>query len=102
MLSVHTLYKKGNGIQSHSLFLIERTMCLNAGHCKRGNLCKSIRIGHSNVSQYFAVDLNVGFFEAKNEFTVRQTIDTRSSIDSNNPEAAEITFFDASIAEGII
>lgn len=87
---------------SHSLSVNKQTKKLDSGLGERRNLCKSIRISDCNVSQHFTIDLYISLFEAKDELAVRQAINAGSRIDSDDPQAAEITFFDAAIAESII
>jgi hypothetical protein len=52
-------------------------------------------------SKNFPVQSNTGHFESMHEFTVGQVIHPRTRINSGDPEAAKIPFFDLSVPVGI-
>jgi hypothetical protein len=49
----------------------------------------------------FPIQRDTGYFEAMHEFTVGQIIHPRTRINSGDPEAAKIPFFDLAIPVGI-
>ena len=96
-------YKKRNGtVSSHSSVLKSKTVCLDASLGEGSNLAESGRIGYGDVRQDLAVNLHVGFFEAEDEFAVRQPVETGSRVDTGDPQTAEITLFDPAVAESVI
>jgi hypothetical protein len=99
----HGPYKKRNGtVSSHSLSFENKPVCLDASLGKGSDLAESGRIGYGNVGQNLAVDLHIGFFEAEDEFAVRQAVETGSRIDAGDPQTAEITLFDTAVTESVI
>jgi len=48
---------------------------------------------HCQISQNLTVDFDRRFFQASDETAVGQTVDTRTSVDTSDPQSAELTFF---------
>eukprot|EP01155_Anaeramoeba_flamelloides_P050734 Anaeramoba_flamelloidesc42128_g1_i4.p1 GENE.c42128_g1_i4~~c42128_g1_i4.p1 ORF type:complete len:147 (+),score=0.09 c42128_g1_i4:94-534(+) len=55
------------------------------------NRRKSSLLIYSQVSQDFTVDFDLSFFQASDEAAVGQTVDTCSSVDTCDPQCAELT-----------
>jgi len=66
-----------------------------------GDLGKTGGIGNSEISQHFTIQRNAGFLEAVDESTVGQVVHAGRGIDSDNPQAPEISLTRAAIAIGI-
>ncbi|BBG29853.1 pyruvate-formatelyase-activating enzyme [Zymobacter palmae] len=57
---------------------------------------------NSQIRQNLTVDFDVGFFQASNETAVGQTVDTSSSIDTRDPQSAELAFTLAAVTVRIL
>lgn len=55
------------------------------------NRSKGTLLVYSQVSQNLTVDFDVGLFQTSNKAAVGQTVDTGSSVDTCNPQSAELT-----------
>jgi hypothetical protein len=53
------------------------------------------------VGEDFAVDFDTGFVEGTHELRVRHTLKTSGSVDTLNPESAEVAFFSFTVAERV-
>jgi hypothetical protein len=62
---------------------------------------ESSGVFHRDVSENFAVEFDSGGFEAVNQLTVSETVQTSSRADALNPEPAVLTLLYAAIAERI-
>src|SRR5690554_7163760 len=47
---------------------------------------------HCKISQNLTVNFNSCFFQAVNEFAVRKTVNTCTSVNTCNPQLTELTF----------
>ncbi|MDF2642719.1 MAG: hypothetical protein K0R45_1992 [Pseudomonas sp.] len=56
---------------------------------------------HCQISQNLAVDLDRRFFQASDQTAVGQTVDTRTSVDTSDPQSAELTFFLTTVTVGV-
>ena len=57
---------------------------------------------HCQISQNLTVDLDGRFFQAGDETAVRQTVDTCTSVDTSDPQSAELTFFLTTVTVGVL
>ncbi|ROL83748.1 hypothetical protein BK636_08730 [Pseudomonas chlororaphis] len=57
---------------------------------------------HCQISQNLTVDLDGRFFQAGDETAVGQTVDTSTSVDTSDPQSAELTFFLTTVAVGVL
>ena len=55
----------------------------------------------SEVGQDFAVDFDTGFVEAAHELRLGKPLEACSSVDTLDPECAEVALFIAAVAEGV-
>jgi hypothetical protein len=57
-------------------------------------------IRESDLSQHLSVEVDLSVCEPTDELAVRETVQARSSIDSNDPETTKITLLSATISVG--
>jgi hypothetical protein len=57
---------------------------------------------HCQISQNLTVDFDRRFFQACDETAVGQTVDTRTSVDTSDPQSAELTFFLTTVTVGVL
>src|SRR5690606_4276817 len=57
---------------------------------------------HGQVSQYFTVNFNHGFFQAIDELAVRQTVQTCAGVDTRDPQLTELTLTLTTVAVSIL
>src|SRR5690606_20171539 len=57
---------------------------------------------HCQISQNLAVDLDGRFFQASDETAVGQTVYTSTSIDTSDPQGAELTLPLTAVAVGVL
>lgn len=62
---------------------------------------ESTRIKYCHIGQYFSIKIDVRLFQAAHKFTIAHFVHASTSIDSGDPEAAEISLLGASITVGI-
>ena len=53
---------------------------------------KSISISESQISQDFAIKFDFGFFQAIDEFGIRDFIRSQGGINSGNPKFSQVSF----------
>lgn len=57
---------------------------------------------HCQISQNLTVDLDGRFFQASDKTAVGQTVDTSTSVDTSDPQSAELTFFLTTVTVGVL
>lgn len=57
---------------------------------------------HGQFSQNLTVDFDGRFFQASDETAVGQTVNTSTSIDTGDPQSAELTFFLTTVTVGVL
>ena len=61
-----------------------------------------LRLIHSEVSEHLAVDFDTCFLQRAHQLAVAQSFETSGSVDTLNPQCAEITLFVLAIAISIL
>ena len=56
---------------------------------------------HGQISQHLAVNLNPGLMQGTHQLRIRHTFQTGSSIDTLNPQSAEVSLLILTVAERI-
>ena len=59
---------------------------------------EGLRIVQSEVGQHFAVDFDTGLVELVHEHAVRHVVSTDGCVDTDDPQAAEVTLLVSSVA----
>ena len=54
---------------------------------------------HGQISQHLAVNLNPGLMQGTHQLRIRHTFQTGSSIDTLNPQSAEVSLLILTVAE---
>ncbi len=62
---------------------------------------ESFGIVHGEVGENLAVDFDSGLVDESHKLAVGKILKTRSSVDTLNPESAEIAFFLLAVAVGV-
>jgi len=57
---------------------------------------------HCQISQNLTVDLDGRLFQASDQTAVRQTVGTSTSVDTSDPQSAELTFFLTTVTVGVL
>ncbi len=57
---------------------------------------------YCQVGQYFTVDFNTGFLQTANKAAVRHAVDARTSVDTLNPQRAELALAVAAVTVRIL
>ena len=57
---------------------------------------------YCQVGQYFTVNFNTGFLQTANKAAVRHAVDTRTSIDTLNPQRTELALAVAAVTVRIL
>ena len=85
---------------------IIRFTCASGGQAERlanrfDDLIECLGIGNGHVGQHFAIELDIGFFQAVDELAIAKPSLADSRVDTDDPELAELAFSNASIAKRI-
>ena len=59
-------------------------------------------VGHGDLGQHLAVELDVGQLEAVHELVVRQAVLTGARVDADDPQLAELALAHAAVAVGVL
>src|SRR5512134_2392399 len=81
---------------------IGRCLRRNAGLRLLGELGERRLVGHGEIRENLAVDLDRGFLEAVHEGAVAQPELARAGIDPGDPEGAELALLHAPVAIGVL
>ncbi|KUM44362.1 hypothetical protein AR540_21645 [Pseudomonas sp. EpS/L25] len=57
---------------------------------------------HGQIGQYLTVDLDGRFFQAGDQTAVGQTVDTSTSVDTSDPQSAELTLTLTTVTVGVL
>src|SRR3954462_5303484 len=68
----------------------------------RNNSSKCYLIIYSQIGQNTTIQYDCSFFQASNQLAVRQAFSTRRSIDTSNPQSAEVTLLNATVAVSVL
>ena len=63
---------------------------------------KCIGVGYSQISQYFAVDIDTVSLQTRHKSTVSQSVLPCRSVDSRNPQCSEVSFLLSAVAIGVL
>ena len=62
---------------------------------------ESLGVVDGEVSEHLAVDFNTSLVKSAHKMRVRETLEACSSVDTLNPESAEVALLGAAVAEGV-
>ena len=62
---------------------------------------ESLRVVHSEVSEHLTVDLDASLVKVAHELRVGEAFEASGSVDTLNPESAEVALLVATVTEGV-
>ena len=65
------------------------------------NSLESFGMVHSQIGQNLAVDFNAGLVQSTHQLGIRHTFQTGSSVNTLNPQSAEVSFLILAVTESI-